>query len=368
MKKLLEWIKKEFLFVVFLLGGIVLLALFRPSWKTVPSMIDWRTIESLAGLLILTAGLRASGAFDHFASEFLVHLHSERRVAFFFIGISACLAAFLTNDVALFIVVPLTLSLQNVLKNDLRDLVFFEAIAVNAGSTLTPIGNPQNLFLWHQSGLSFGAFVLSMAPLALFLLALLALFTAFRFKYEKLDLSEVPVSKVNWPVFWVTLALMAAFIVLMELKLEWAGLVVVGAVGLFLFRKALLTVDWVLLPLFMLMFIDFNLLSRAEVLRGIAGMKLFESPQNWMLLSGLLSQITSNVPASIFLAQFGRDVLPVAYGVNLGGQGFVIGSLANLIALRILGQKHVLGGFHKWSVPFFVLSTAAVYAVMTIFG
>ncbi|MBN8930770.1 MAG: hypothetical protein J0G97_02270, partial [Rhizobium pusense] len=92
---------------------------------------------------------------------------TERRLALFMVFSAAVLSTFLTNDVALFIIVPLTLTLRRLCEIPVSRLIIFEALAVNAGSLLTPIGNPQNILLWGRSGLSFAAFTWQMAPLAL---------------------------------------------------------------------------------------------------------------------------------------------------------------------------------------------------------
>ncbi|MCL7680038.1 SLC13 family permease, partial [Klebsiella pneumoniae] len=87
-----------------------------------------------------------------------------RSLALFLVCAAALLSTFLTNDVALFIVVPLTLTLKKLCAIPVNRLIIFEALAVNAGSLLTPIGNPQNILLWGRSGLAFGEFILHMAP------------------------------------------------------------------------------------------------------------------------------------------------------------------------------------------------------------
>ena len=100
-------------------------------------------------------------------------IHSERALAFLLVGLAAGLSTLLTNDVALFAVVPLALSLHKLAPLPIKRLVIFIALAVNAGSILTPLGNPQNLFLWQTSGVSFGAFVWALAPLCAALMAML---------------------------------------------------------------------------------------------------------------------------------------------------------------------------------------------------
>lgn len=112
---------------------------------------------------------------------------TERKLALFMVFSAALLSTFLTNDVALFIVVPLTLTLRKLCEIPVTRLIIFEALAVNAGSLLTPIGNPQNILLWGRSGLSFTAFTGQMAPLALAIVATLLAVGWFAFPNKTLQ-------------------------------------------------------------------------------------------------------------------------------------------------------------------------------------
>ena len=109
--------------------------------------------------------------------------------AMLLVGFAALLSMWLTNDVALFVVVPLMVSLRALTPLPFRRLVIVVALAVNAGSVATPLGNPQNLFLWQLSGVSFGRFVVTLGPLAIALMALLLVLTACAFRAKPLDLS-----------------------------------------------------------------------------------------------------------------------------------------------------------------------------------
>ncbi|SPX44344.1 citrate transporter family protein [Klebsiella pneumoniae] len=115
------------------------------SW---PAAIDWHTIVTLSGLMLLTKGIELSGYFDVLGRKMARRFVTERQLAIFMVLAAALLSTFLTNDVALFIVVPLTLTLKKWCAIPVNRLIIFEALAVNAGSLLTPIGNPQNILLW----------------------------------------------------------------------------------------------------------------------------------------------------------------------------------------------------------------------------
>ncbi|MDB5817323.1 MAG: anion transporter, partial [Rhizobacter sp.] len=155
-----------------------------------PSLVDWPTLSALAGLLILTRSVEESGALARAARWLLGRLHTERALALGLVSAAALLSTLLTNDVALFAVVPLTLGVCRLAKIEPARLVIFEALAVNAGSALTPIGNPQNLFIWQQSKISFGAFAWQMTPLVVVLFAVLLALTAVAFKGRRLERSN----------------------------------------------------------------------------------------------------------------------------------------------------------------------------------
>ncbi len=108
--------------------------------------------------MMLTKGVELSGYFDVLGRKMVRRFATERKLALFMVFSAALLSTFLTNDVALFIVVPLTLTLRKLCEIPVTRLIIFEALAVNAGSLLTPIGNPQNILLWGRSDLSFTAF------------------------------------------------------------------------------------------------------------------------------------------------------------------------------------------------------------------
>lgn len=130
-------------FQLLILVGIGLSFFVPFAPKSWPAAIDWHTIITLSGLMLLTKGVELSGYFDVLGRKMVRRFATERRLAMFMVLAAALLSTFLTNDVALFIVVPLTITLKRLCEIPVNRLIIFEALAVNAGSLLTPIGNPQ---------------------------------------------------------------------------------------------------------------------------------------------------------------------------------------------------------------------------------
>jgi di/tricarboxylate transporter len=248
-----------------LVVALVALQVFHPRpWESLPGLVDWQTVMTLAGLLILTKAVEYSGFLMWLAHRVVHHIRSQRALAYLLIALAAALSTLLTNDVALFVVVPLALSLNELTPLPLKRLVIFIAIAVNAGSILTPLGNPQNLFLWQTSGVSFGGFVLALAPLCLALMAMLYALATVSFKRTELDLSkDTEPHPVDRPLLGVAVVLFAAFVLLADSHRAGIGLIGVGIGFIFWRPRIVLKIDWLLLLIFVFMFI---------VLRSVAAL------------------------------------------------------------------------------------------------
>lgn len=178
------------------------LSLFVPfAPRAWPGAIDWHTIITLSGLMLLTKGVELSGYFDVLGRKMTRRFHTERQLAMFLVLAAAALSTFLTNDVALFIVVPLTITLKKLCAIPVNRLIIFEALAVNAGSLLTPVGNPQNILLWGRSGLTFAEFSGQMAPLAVMMMLTLLLLCWFCFPGRALQYIPVRVRRSGSPVW-----------------------------------------------------------------------------------------------------------------------------------------------------------------------
>ncbi|STQ13146.1 citrate transporter [Enterobacter cloacae] len=215
--------RDRFFHLLLIIGaGLSLFVPFAP--KAWPAAIDWRTIITLSGLMMLTKGVELSGYFDVLGRKMVRRFATERRLSLFMVFSAAVLSTFLTNDVALFIIVPLTLTLRKLCEIPVSRLIIFEALAVNAGSLLTPIGNPQNILLWGRSGLSFAAFTWQMAPLALVMMASLLAVCWFAFPDKKLQYHSGTTGPQWQPrLVWSCLGLYIVFLFALELRYELAA-------------------------------------------------------------------------------------------------------------------------------------------------
>lgn len=348
-----------------LLAGFATLLLISPHRTAeLPGLVDWRTIAALAGLMVLSRGLEDSGFLARAGRLLLTHAHGERGLAAALVLFSAGLSAVVTNDVALFIVVPLTVGLYTVSRLPIGRLVIFEALAVNAGSTLSPVGNPQNLYLWQSSSAGFVEFTLAMLPLAAGLLMLILALVPLAFPARRIEIADTAGAiPVEPRLMRLSLALYPPFLVAAELgHTMWAACAVIALYAV-VARQVLRGVDWLLLLVFVLMFIDLGLLAGLPLMAERVP-ALLELPGGLLLAGAALSQVISNVPATIFLATFTEDWRTLAWAVAVGGFGCALGSLANLIALRLSRQPNLWREFHLWSVPVLLLAYGLAWLLL----
>ncbi len=343
---------------MFVAAFIVLTALAPRKIASYPGLVNWRTIATLLGLMILTKGIERSGWLHRIGHLVVTRIASERRLALFLVMSSALAAMLLTNDIALFVVVPLTLGLGEFAELPLRRLVIFEALAVNAGSMLTPIGNPQNIFLWQKSGVQFGAFVSHMLPPFLIAIVCLLILTAAAFSARRIKANHADgVFFLHKPLLATSALFYVPFLVLADLHYPEIALALVAVVFLVAFPKLLRRIDWSLMVVFVLMFVDLGLLGQYPVFANLN----LAHPGTLYVTGAVVSQVISNVPAAILLAKHSTDWTTIAWAVDVGAFGTVIASLANLIALRLGRQRGSYVAFHAWSLPFFVVVGTLVW-------
>ena len=396
-----QWLRSEWLFTLLVLALPVLLwsdpAPVGETLARLPDLLDIPTLAALAGLLLLSRALSDSGGLEAAGLWLIARVRHPQTLALSLSAFAALLSMVVTNDVALFIVVPLILSLRGNPRIDVGGLVIFAALAVNAGSALSPIGNPQNLLLWQTSGVSSIAFIAVMAPLVVPLLALLgvAIWITTRGDGDPLGASEDSVAGERFgagatsgvratpgaPVTCTTrvplnnggvvtrpkllhcsLGLYPLFLVAVDHG--WA----LPACGLLLAaygagaRDVVKRLDITLIAVFALMFIDLGLIAGLPGMHEVAAMTA--ALPGGILTSGMVvSQFISNVPAAILLSEFTDDWQRLAWGVTVGGFGIAIGSLANLIALRLAGIPGLWRRFHLWSLPALVVGWVAALAI-----
>ncbi len=361
---MVNFIKQEALFFISLFLMITFSVCYPFDIKNYLSYIDFPTIRALVGLLLITTALKQSNIFEKIVIFILQKIQTERGLAFLLVFCSLFLSMIITNDISLFVVVPLTMAFDKFMRNDVGKIIIFEAIAVNVGSGLMPIGNPQNIFLFRNWGISFVGFIENLSVLFFIQTIILFVFVFFVFPNKPINIAKITnKNTVNKQLLISSIVLFVGFIVAMELHFVKYFLFLTISWYLFFYKKVFREFDYFLIFTFILMFIDFRILANLEVVKNYMNSFDLSNHQTIFNLSIIISQIISNVPATIFMSEFSKDYQALAYGVNLAGNGLLIGSMANIIALRFYPNSKIYIQFHKYSILFFVLSYLFLYGL-----
>ncbi|HUB90015.1 MAG TPA: SLC13 family permease, partial [Dyella sp.] len=340
----LNRLKHECLLLLFGLLTVVLACVDPQPWSRYHGWLQWPTLCGLLGLMIAIQGIRDSGLVQRAAGMLVARMHSLRGVGLLLAGMTAVLSMVLTNDVSLFLVVPLTLAIGGMSNLPILRMAVLEALAVNAGSTLSPIGNPQNLLIWQHAQWSFFQFVGHLLPTAAVMFAMVALVTWFWLPKERITLQR---DKLDGRPVSARLAVLSTIALIVMVVMMQNGQAPLGALLLVIpfalfSRRTLKCIDWLLMATFAMIFLGLGHFAALPAVDHALGHIDFKQPLA-VYLSGIVSsQLISNVPATVLLLDRVKDAAALAIAVNVGGFGVVIGSLANLIALRLAKQPHAM--------------------------
>ena len=344
--KIINIFKKELMLTVAILAAIISLFITPPSTKLLED-IDWKTLATLFMLLSVLEGFKKENLFSPLLQK-TIRLKSMKGLTCFFVYSVFFSSMFVTNDVSLIIFVPLTIILFRAGGKEkyILPVLTFENIAAIRGSLLTPFGSPQNLFLYSQSGISTPEFLLTMLPLWIFSFVLLYLFILFLYRKDEQELITIEKQEVcqEWEkerkgkrILYVTLFLVVVASIVSRTRF-WPFVTLAVALSLLIFdRKILLQTDYVLLLTFFCFFVfSSSICSNPKVSEflksSVAGHEYI-----WSIL---LSQVISNVPASIVLWPFTNNLRALLYGLDSAGLCSIIGSLASVINLRIYIREY----------------------------
>lgn len=385
--KVKYFFKKETVCCIAFLLAVVSMFFIPPSVNYF-SYIDFRVLALLFSLMAVVRGFSSIGVFTRLGTMLLTHVHSLRMLSALFIFLCFFFSMLITNDVALITFVPFTILVLSMAeqKKFLIPVIVLETIAANLGSMLTPLGNPQNLYLYTISGLSIGAFVRIMLPYSFVSAILLLIFILFLPKdtvstataantanstntvtasnTSNVICEAVKARKNPRILFtaYLILFLLCLLTVLHILPYQIMFLLVLTGF-LLLDYRVLKDVDYFLLLTFLCFFIFIGNMKQISLVHELISKLLVHHE----VLMGIgASQIISNVPAAILLSGFTDDYSALLIGVNLGGLGTLIASLASLISFKFYTNsngndtRRFLGIFTLYNVIFlgvlFVLS------------
>ena len=305
------------------------------SVEQVADSIDWRVIVLLFCLMASVAGLRESGVLARLAQKLVAGERSKYLVCFALVMLPFFMSMLVTNDVALLAFVPIAVIALEAAgwESSLVRVIVLQAIAANLGGMVTPVGNPQNLYIFTTYELSVADFAQALLPFGLLALMMLALACA-TFGSEKanvvLKLDEGAIDKKR---FALHLALFALSTLAVMRIVPYQAVLLVVAPALFVFdRRIFAKVDYALLATFVCFFVFSGNMAHTPAMQGFLGGLMDDHP---MLTSLVTSQVISNVPAAVLLSEFTLNWHSLLIGVDLGGLGTPIASLASLIAFKL---------------------------------
>ena len=323
--------KNAVMFVAFIAAAVT--SVIVPPDAEYARYFDFKTLTCLFCVLAVVCALKNIRFFFVLARKVVHFFKNARMSVLALVYVTFIGSMLIANDMALLTFLPLGyLVLTTTGKEKYKAFTFImQNIAANLGGMLTPFGNPQNLFLYTKFSIPNGEFVKIMAPPFALSIALITLCCVIFVKPEPLALPDekVELDPRRTAVYLLLFALSIA-IVFRGIP-YWIGLIVIPATLLFFDRRALLDVDYPLLLTFVFFFIFAGNMARIDAVRDFFSSLL---DRNTLVFSAASCQCISNVPSAILLSQFTANYPDLLVGVNIGGVGTLIASLASLITFR----------------------------------
>lgn len=327
---ILDMLKKDIVFTSSLI--LSLGSCFFVSPKT--GYVDFKVLACLFNLMITVKAFEELCILDKFAVYILNKCTSSRQVSLMLILLSFFTSMFITNDVALITLVPLTLIISRKSSINMLVTVILQTLAANIGSSLTPMGNPQNLYIFSYYRLEAVQFFVPVIP---FVLTGLIWLYILNFKNHNLKLNIVldkiaigdKIKTSVWAVLF-TIIVLSVF----EVVDYRAAFVLTMAAAILINQKLIYKIDYLLLITFVCFFVFIGNLSNIPAIDSYMKATLYSERATYFS-SIILSQFISNVPCSIFLSKFTPHWRELLLGVNIGGMGTIIASLSSVISYKL---------------------------------
>lgn len=356
-----SFIKKETVLVVATILAIISAFWVRPD-KAYFSYIDWRVLGILLSLMYIMAGFQKHGVFQKIGKWLLQKTRNTVQLAAVLVFLCFFFSMFITNDVALLTFVPFTMLILKSCKQEkmLIPVIVLQTLAANLGSMLTPIGNPQNLYLYQLGGFSIGEFVQVMLPYTV-TSGILLLAGVLLLGRQKETITVVIENEEEGPqqkglqgkqfmtggksqrisskckITFYTIFFLLSLLVVGRMIPWYLVLALIFLAVLVLDRDVLKSVDYCLLLTFISFFIFTGNMGRIPSIQS--GLQQMVAGHE-QLIGILASQVISNVPATLLLSGFTDNLKGLLVGVNLGGLGTLIASMASLISYKIYAHQY----------------------------
>lgn len=370
MGKIIDYIKKNA--ILFISGILSVISCFvvKPDIQYA-GYINVRVLAILFSLMLIVAALGHIGTFDILTNKLLGKVKTYKGISLLMSVLSFFMSMFLTNDVSLVTLVPFAIMVLAPFgeKRKLMFTLILMTVAANLGSMLTPIGNPQNLYLYDKYNLPLQDFLLLMLPYSALSLLLIIILTFILVKgSDRLPETGKPeAKKLSTVKLIIYLALFVMNILTVMGKIHFLiSLAVTVTAMIIMDRKAFKKADYNLLLTFVFFFVLIGNIGRIDAVTGALSGLVSGYPVPAAIIS---SQIISNVPAAMLLSAFTGDGRSLIIGTNLGGLGTVIASMASLITYRFHSafsgeQKYKSGGIKENYLFNFTVINVIMLAVL----
>ena len=354
-----------------LVFSIALILAILTSFFSTPKIeyIDFKVLFTLFNLMLIVSAFKHMKILDKISVSLLTKYNNSKKISLILIYLTFFSSMLITNDVALITFVPLTLIISKRANFSPIKLVIFQTIAANIGSSFTPMGNPQNLFIFSYYNLTGFEFLKIMFPFTLLgVIWLFILNYTQKNKTLQFNLEDIIIeNKIKVMIFSV-LFIFILLSVFNIINYKLAFIITIITV-LVLNKKLLLKVDYILLLTFICFFIFIGNLSSIPFIKSFAK-GLMQNKTTTYFTSIILSQIVSNVPCSILLANFTSNWKELLLGVNIGGLGTLVASLASVISYKLYmknrttnAQNRYLSLFALYNFISLVVFTFIIYFV-----
>lgn len=347
-------LKKDVVLTIAILLAL-LSSLFVHPDKQYINYIDYRTLILLFCLMSVMAGLRKIKLFDRVASTLVSRCTNEGQLIILLVVVVFFTSMIITNDVALLTFVPFTISVLNILHPNVKNrwmitLIVMETIAANLGSMLTPVGNPQNLYLYNVSGMSMGGFLLIMLPYSVLSLVMLIIWIIIRCNSKSTNIdrniklgdirntnSKIAYNSRDKRIIGMYFFLFILCLMTVVKIIPFYITFVILLVCILIFDSdTLKNVDYSLIFTFTGFFIFIGNIGRIPLFKDFL-QEVISGKE--MITAVLCSQIMSNVPAALLLTGFTDNIRMLIIGTNLGGLGTLIASMASLISFKFIQRE-----------------------------
>lgn len=357
--------KTEIVFTISLFLALSTSLITKPKLE----YINFNVLILMFNLMLVICAFDKMKLLDKIAVEILTQNRNLRMVSLILVSLCFISSMFITNDVALITFVPLTMIIAKKANFDPMKIVILETLAVNIGSSLTPMGNPQNLYLFSFFNIGILTFFkVTISFVAIGTLWLYILNHRISNINLKFDLDKIKIKNKNTAIIYCGLFMFILLSVFNVVDYRITFIITI-LVSLIVERKLFEELDYILLLTFVCFFIAIGNLSNMQIINEVMN-NILKSSTSTYFSSIFLSQFISNVPCAILLSKFTTSWKEVLLGVNIGGMGTIIASLASLISYKFYAKeydgKKYLFKFIKYNFSSLIIFTFIFYIFLKV--